>query len=429
VRDLQAFHPMPQHKKLRVFAAMFFWGMILSCLWVAPGVYGHAARGAADFSTFYTAGKIVQRGQGHQLYDWGVQTQVQSEFSRTAALRNRALPYMRPPYEALLFLPLSYLSYPRAYVVWVLLNMLLVGLTAAFLRSRIPDLPTIQWWLYYPAVFSFCPIAFGFLMGQDSALMLLLFGLAMVHWLEHKDFRAGCFLGLALIKFQLVLPLIFILCLKRQFRTLAGFSLVAILLSGIGVWVVGWEGMVAYPGFLWRLSQMGVAAAIYPNMMPSLRGLLQGWTDALHPSPSLVLITGLLSLVVLVWAAAQWRVQAPRPSKIYWAGVAIVFLATLLVGYHEYSYDLSLLLPVVLRSANTGLQNRELDATTRWSLMLGSAALLCAPLYLLLIAKGQLNLIAVPELLLASGLARAIKIWQSAESITGTTSSLQESIS
>jgi hypothetical protein len=402
---------MPQYKKLRVFAAMFFWGMILSYVWVAPGVYGHAASGAADFSTFYTAGKIVQRGQGHQLYDLAVQTQVQSEFSRTAALRNRALPYIRPPFEAPLFLPLSYLSYARAYVVWVFLNMLLVGMTAAFLRTRIPDLSTIPWWLYYPAVFSFAPIAFGFVLGQDSALVLLLSGLAMVHWLEHKDFRAGCFLGLALIKFQLVLPLIFILCLKRQFRALAGFSVLAALLSGVGVWVAGWEGMAAYPVYLWRLNLSPPAAGMWPCMMPSLRGLVQGW-GGMHSSRGLDMLTGVLSLGILIWAARQWNTTVARESKLYLTGVSIIFLATQLAGYHASGYDLSLLLPSVLRAADTGLQDSELDAKTRWALMLGASALLCAPLYLLLIAKAQLNLMAVPVLVLAWGLARAIRRWQ-----------------
>ncbi len=408
---------MPQHRKLRIFAATFFWGILLICVWVAPRLYDRMAGGSADFSNFYTAGKILQQGQSHQLYDLTLQTEVQSQFSEAAALRKRALPYMRPPFEALLFLPLSYLSYVRAYVVWVLLCMLLVGLTAAFLRPRIPDLPDIPWWVYYPAYFSFFPIAYGFVLGQDSALMLLLFGLVMVSWLERKDFRAGCFLGLALIKFQLVLPLIFILCLRRQFRALAGFSLVAVLLSVVSVWVVGWKGLMAYPVYLWRLNYKGAAAAIYPSMMPSLRGLVQGWTDPLHPLPSLDLITGLLTFVMLVWAARQWHTAAPRTSKTYSAGVAIIFIAMLQAGYHEFIYDLSLLFPIVLRAANTGLHDRELDTTTRWTLMLGAASLLYTPLYPLLIAKAQLNLMAVAVLLLAWGFARATRTWQSGETI------------
>ena len=62
--------------------------------------------------------------------------------------------------------------------------------------------------------FSFCPIAYGFATGQDHALILLLFALVMIHLYEGKDLRAGCFLGFALFKFQLVLPFVLILVLK-----------------------------------------------------------------------------------------------------------------------------------------------------------------------------------------------------------------------
>jgi hypothetical protein len=406
---------MSSGRNLRIFAA-FFWGMLLSFLLVTPRVYDSPE--GADFSTFYTAGKILQRGQSHQLYDWALQTRVQSEFSQGTALRNRALPYLRPPFEALLFLPLSYLPYRRAFEAWIMLSGLLVGLTAALLRSRIPDIPPVPWWIYYPAVFSYCPIAHGFALGQDCALMLFLFALVMICLHEGKDFRAGCFLGVALIKFQLVLPLVFILLLKRQFRALVGFSVVAALLSGVGVSLLGWEGMRAYPAYLWKLNQNLGPAGIHPSMMSSLRGLIEGWTDSMHSSVSLDLITGLLSLALLIWAARQWNTTAPRGSKVYLAGVSTIFLVTQLAGYHASGYDMSLLFPIVMRAANAGLYDNELDAGTRRPLLLGAAALLFAPLYLLLIRMELVNLLAVGLLLLAWGFARATKIWQTVEPLT-----------
>lgn len=406
---------MPQQKNPYLLVATFLWVMLLGYLSMAPRVYDRMSRGYADFSNFYTAGKIVRAGQCGRLYDLAWQTQVQSEFSEAAALRNRALPYMRPPFEALLFWPLSYLPFARAYLLWVLLSVVLVGVTAGYLRSQISGLRAIPWWLYYPAYFSFYPVVYGFILGQDSALLLLLFGLMLVQWLNGRDFLAGCFLGLALIKFQLVLPLVFILILKRQFRPLAGFSVVAALLGGVSLWVVGWAGMAAYPGYLWRLNAKGAAAAIYPSVMPSLRGLVQGWTDPLRPVHGLDWITALLSVAILVWAARQWPSAAPRTAKVYWAGLAVVFLATLLAGYHEFGYDLSLLLPVILLAARSVWEDRELDVPTRRILLTSAAALMFPPLYLLLIITTRLNLMAVAVLGLAWGLARAIKTWTASE--------------
>ena len=403
---------MPQHRRVRFFAAAFFCGVLFCYAWVIPRFYDFGVRGYADFSAFYTAGKIVQRGQGGLLYDRSLQRQVQREFSQAAVARNRELPYLRPPFEALLFLPLTFLSYVRAYKIWVAISILLVVVTARFLRARIPEHPPQPWWIYYPAYFSYWPIAYGWVLGQDCGLMLLLFALMMVQLRRGRDFLAGCFLGLALIKFQLVLPLLFVLVLKKQFRMLAGFSLVAVPLAGVSLWVVGWNSFKAYPAYLWGMNRAPAAAAIFPGMMPSLRGLLQGWMDPMHSSAILSLATGVVSLALLVWAARHWTATAPRDSKVYLAGIDLVLVATLLAGYHMFSYDLSLLLPTVLRAAHIGLGHGELDRNTRRALLGGATALLLTPLYFLLVSYNRVNLMALALFLLAWGLARASRTWQ-----------------
>lgn len=405
---------MPKDRKLRFVVAAFFWGVLLSYMWVAPRFYDYGARGYADFSAFYTAAKIVQRGQGRQLYSRSLQTQVQKEFSEAARVRGQALPYLRLPFEALFFIPLTFLSYARAYQVWAGISILLVLGVAAYLRSRMPEDPGWPWWIYYPAYFSYWPIAYGLALGQDCALMLLLFALVMVHLRDSRDFRAGCFLGLALIKFQIVLPLLLVLVLKRQFRVLAGFSVVAAPLFGISVGVVGWEGIWAYPAYLWGLNRIPAASAIFPGMMPSLRGLVQGWIDPMHSTWILNLLAGVLSLAVLVWAARQWIALEPRRSKVYLAGLDTVFVAALLAAYHMFSYDLSLLLPGVLRATRTGVDDPGLDLRARQALLISAGALLLTPLYFLLVGYARLNLMALALLLLAWGWTRASRIWRSA---------------
>ena len=399
-------------RKIYTYAAIFFCAMILGYVWMAPKVYGYAKNGYADFSAFYTAGRILHRGQGHQLYDSTLQTEVQREFSYAAA-RNRALPYLRPPFQALMFLPLAHLSYVRAYQVWILLSGMLFAATARLLRTRIPALQIYPWWVYYPAYFSFMPVAYGFALGQDCAFMLLLVALFVVALRGGRDFRAGCFLGLALIKFQMVLPLVLILFLKKQFRVLAGFSVVAGALAGSSIWIVGWDGLLAYPAYLQRLNRVPATAAIFPGMMPNLRGLMEGWMNPMRSSEMLDIFTGVLSLAVLVWAARQWDTASPRASNIYLGGVAVALLAALLAGYHVSAYDLGLLCPVVFLAFAIALQDADLDTPTRGMLLLGAGGLLCAPLYLLLIWKARLNLMAIFPILLLWGYARALRTWTS----------------
>jgi hypothetical protein len=65
--------------------------------------------------------------------------------------------------------------------------------------------------------------------------------------LKHKnELRAGLWLGLGLFKFPFVLPFVLILLLRRKWRFVAGFSLMATLLAILSVVAVGRQGIVSY---------------------------------------------------------------------------------------------------------------------------------------------------------------------------------------
>ncbi len=403
----------PWQQRTERIAAVFFCAMIFSYAWVAPGMYHrYAAQGYADFSAFYTAGKTVQMGEGERLYDLAVQTEVQKQFSHAAVRRNQALAYMRPPFEAALFVPFAHLAYPRAYLAWAVLNLALVGSSAIILRAWIADLQEIPSWVYYPAYFAFCPLAYGLALGQDLGLVVLLFALISVSLLGRRDFRAGCLLGLALIKFHLALPFAFVLLLKRRFQALAGFVSVGILLAAVSAAIVGVRGLVEYPLYLWRLNQIPAAAAIFPGMMPNVRGLFEGWGNPMRSYLALDAVTGTVSLLLVIWAARKWRTES-LGSKVYLAGLALVLVVTVLSGYHTFSYDLSLLCPVVLMSARIGLKDPQLDVRTRTLLAVPAGALLCAPLYLISMQLlGRLNVMGICLLGLAAGWSRTTENWK-----------------
>src|SRR5215467_5043676 len=78
-------------------------------------------RGYQDFTIFYTAGRILQGGQTGSLYDLKAQYKLQQDFASFVAIRKGPLPYNHPPFEALLFLPLAYLPFWSAYLLWTAL--------------------------------------------------------------------------------------------------------------------------------------------------------------------------------------------------------------------------------------------------------------------------------------------------------------------
>jgi len=122
-----------------------------------------------------------------------------------------------------------------------------------------------------------------------------------------------------------------------------------------------------------------------------LRGLVEGWTDPLDPRHGLDWITCALSIGVLVWAAVNGTRprRGPRRST---GGHICRLIATLLAGYHEFGYDLSLLLPIILLAAKLVWDDPALDLPTRRILLSGAVALMFPPLYLVLIVATRLNL-------------------------------------
>ncbi len=283
------------------------------------------AAGYPDFTIFYTAGKAVNQGRGRQLYDLETQLALQRGFAPEVKHRENALPFNHPPFEALLFVPLAGLPYVTAYLVWAIFNIALILGFWTLLRPRLPNLHNFLPALPLLAMFAFFPVIMALLQGQDSILLLFLYGLAFSALATGRAFVAGVFLALALFKFQLVLPFVLVLLLRRQWKAVAGFSLTAFVLLLVSAAVVGWNGVLAYPGFVLRLNRSAAQAGIDPRDMPNLRGLVAGLLHLAGVPAILLIIT--ISIALLVLVVRWWRVRA-------WAEVRAGFLAV--PGSHDH---------------------------------------------------------------------------------------------
>src|SRR5437762_324717 len=87
-------------------------------------------RDTLDFAQFYAAGQMVRQGLGRDLYDFRVQGQFQSKLARVHTF------YSHPPFEALLFVPLTYTNYRAAYAIWFVGSLGLLAWTVFLIESR-----------------------------------------------------------------------------------------------------------------------------------------------------------------------------------------------------------------------------------------------------------------------------------------------------
>jgi hypothetical protein len=372
---------------------------------IAWNLRGMLAAGYADFTAFYTAGKLVRQGQGSRLYDPQEQWRVQQEFARGVAIRQGPLPYLRLPFEALLFVPFSFLPYSAAYVLWLLLNLAVVIAVALFLRRQWDALQKFPLWLPALVALAFVPVFLTLLQGQDSIFLLLFYSLAFVALRKRADFRAGCWLGLGLIKPHLVLPFVAIAFLRGKRKLASGFLLVTAALLAVSVGVVGWSGFLRYPGYLWELEQHTERGLVQPRDNPNLRGLVEGFGSGLAPP---LVITGALAILsagLIVWVSVRSRKHAS--GKIADIIFCQAVIASLLVSYHAFAYDLSvLLLPLFLLMTEWDRRPRGIAL---WALFGPAVLLLFGPIFPLLWLRWHaLSLIAIVLSVWLWGLDREI---------------------
>lgn len=394
-------------EKYKKLLLLFLAGMLSLHIVVAWRSRDLVGKGYPDFTALYSAGKIVREGLGSQLYDTQTQYRIQQEFASGVSIRQGPLPYIHPPWEALLFVPFTWFSYRVAYLLWDAVNLLILLSLPFLLWDHLPQLKRVSalFWLFVSL--AFYPIFFDLLQGQDILPLLLFFTLAFLSLKQNNDLAAGCWLGLGLFRFHLVLPLVFILLLHKRLKALLGFASVAVVLAVVSIAVIGWNAALSYPAFVWHVETVMGHGAIVPVDMPNLRGLLHTFLAERSSKLIIQLVVGVLSVALLFFASARWKVA--RAGTAFDLGFALALVTTILVSYHANTYDLSLLfLPVMLLTNHLAGADLKLG-WNRITLVGPMLLLFVSPLQMLLLEKyGKLSLLAPVLLFWAWGLAREI---------------------
>lgn len=364
-------------------------------------------KGYSDFAIYYCAGTMLRQGLGHQLYDNAMQFKVQREFAPEVAIRQDALPYNHPPFEAALFVPFTYISYSSAFILWDLANLAILLTLPFLLRPRLAQLQGYPWPLWLLASLAFFPIFAALLQGQDAVLLLWLYALAFVALKKDRDALAGGWLALGLFKPHLVFPFIFLLLVQGRKKILCGFLPVAAVLGLISTAIVGRDVMMLYPRYVAHLESTLARGAIIPADMPNLRGALTIlFPGVSHVVPAVIVI----SLGLLLFAA--WKCRNAGNKNLFDREFSLAAVTTVLVSYHAMIYDLSLLMVAVLLLANELLANGEFGAYRSvliWSVM---AILFFAPLQLVLSMRDHRSAVMGWVLLLwLRGIAGGVSFW------------------
>jgi len=346
-----------------------------------------------DFSEFYCAAQMVRQGLGRNLYDLGVQAKFQSKVASVHAF------YLRPPFEALLFLPFTYVSYRAAYTLWTMAGVgMLIGV-ALLLDSHTKVRLAVSQYARVHADFglllviflTFAPATTCLLIGQDSIFMLLIYTLTFVLLKRAAEFQAGCVLALGLFKFHLIVPFVLILLMRRKWPAAWGFAAVGILLMLASIGVSGIQALAEYPRVLLFDRTYQEITGFASEYSPNIRGVLYLLIHGRFGSLVFGMLVAVFSGLALWLAARTWRDEQLGLS------FSAAILATLLASYHLYNYDLTLLLlPISIVCGELARREKLLSSPTAFSAAL--VILFIPPLHRLLLLHGIYALMVIPIL-------------------------------
>ncbi|MCG3136293.1 MAG: hypothetical protein HJJLKODD_00119 [Phycisphaerae bacterium] len=361
---------------------------------LAPDVVNQSGEALGrDFLAFYVAGRIVQQGDGAQIYDPVLQTRITKEI--TPGIRGYQY-FINPASVAAVYTLVAALPYMPAFYLHVvimatcyllgmwLLRKELTGLkirSAELARHTGMGLDTMTglsgFWIAALLGISWMPMMHTITGGQNAGLVFLLLCWAYVATRRNQPIRAGLALGLLLFKPQYALPFIGLLLLKRRWRTVGLALLLGVGHYALGAAVCGTDWPVkmqqALNGY-YRAeerkvsghSHIAITEAIDYSIIQPLerRGVSEQTIRQVRWSG--------YALVGLVIAALIWWWRDADPSRpdfgLYWGTVTALLPS---ISLHAQYYDGALLvLPLVLTVDGLLMRQIPIRPALRWALVL-----------------------------------------------------------
>jgi hypothetical protein len=291
------------------------------------------SQGRADFRQLYIAGYMARTGQGTDLYNYGLEEQLQNKIVSQGA----PLPFDHLAYEALLFVPFSFLNFSAAYFVFAVFNFCLLISTQRLFRPYLKPLEALGRFVPEAIFYCFLPVAVTIVLGQDSIVLLWLAVLAFIAFERGHDRRAGFLLSLGLFKFQYILPVVLLFLLWRKWRFVLGATIGGFIVICLSTLIAGLPGMKAFASTMVEMSvRLNTQAqqlkfGTHPSAMPNLRGFIDVVAGS-HLSSEAIQIAVLAGTLLVILFAARMQ-----PS------FSTAILAAVLVSYHSLIHDSSLL--------------------------------------------------------------------------------------
>ncbi len=333
-------------------------------LWIVAAIVGFTGasdRGiagplkGADFVHFYTLGHLASSQRIAPMYDGALLHDAQVELIPESA--PEIYPPVYPPQAAVLFAPVSGLSYQSALLIWCLITIAGYGLIvwSAWkpVAALLPDRTFV-----FAAAAAFAPFWSLVLHGQVTIIVLGTFWAGWLALERRRHWLAGFAFGFLALKPQFGIPLAAVVLVCGDWAMLAGAVSSVIAQAGVVWLVLGTGAFIAFAESI----PMTLAYADVLEAKPFLSHSLRAVTRLTPNWIGLPAWTA-LSAIVLWLTLRVWKSHAPVRVRL-----GTLVLASALVNPHLIIYDLTVLaLPLLWFGAYLQEPGRQELAERYWT--------------------------------------------------------------
>ncbi|MGB3307159.1 MAG: glycosyltransferase family 87 protein [Thermomicrobiales bacterium] len=256
----------------------------------------------------------------------------------TGAVRVGPAPY--PPPFLKLFEPFTLPSPPIGFLAWTILNAVIAIVVIRRLAGRFTSSSPRKLTML---LFSIFPLMMSLFVGQVEILLLLFVMQACLDLERKRDFRAGAWFGLLLLKPQYAICLFIVLAIKGRIAAVAGFMTGGLVILAGSIAVAGLKGTIAYVRLLFNAyPAFAGGVAIDPQGMIGWRGMMVMLWPQMSGGAG-ILIVGFLSLLSIALLPHFWRGPWEPGTTRFWNQLTATFAITLMVAYYSQPHGAVLL--------------------------------------------------------------------------------------
>jgi hypothetical protein len=295
-----------------------------------------------DWTLFYAQAMALRAGAGPGIYDQSIidaylQSLLAYYGGPATSLDGWPQPY--PPWFAAMMVPFTIPPAPIGFALWLAVSLAAALFLAYRVHQFLPELGVVG---APAAVLAAIPVAWGLFMGQPTVLLAVAVSEMFISFRARRDFRAGLWLSVLLLKPQYALLFGLFILWKRRWHAVGGATLGGVAFVILGALTAGVTSFARFAGALADMSDLhgGVAGA---TLMMNWRAIVLAVRPGIGEGLGLALVWSLsvltMLVALLVWRG-KWEPEAPSFAPRFCA----LTLGALVGSYHSHPHGAALLI-------------------------------------------------------------------------------------